>query len=121
MHHALRMPKGCSFNVEGTNAAVHAVLDRVRTFTERVRSGEHLGATGKKLTNVVAIGIGGKLRRREEGDGWWLCPRLFHPLTLRFVPCSIIRVHSNAACCSPCPTNANIAQNEFHGIKKEAS
>ena len=38
---------------------VHSVLDRISAFVSKVRSGEHVGATGKKLVNVVAIGIGG--------------------------------------------------------------
>ena len=38
---------------------VHAVLDKIRRFSEDVRSGKWLGATGKPLTDVVAIGIGG--------------------------------------------------------------
>lgn len=41
------------------NPDVHHVLDQIRVFSEKVRSGEHVGVTGKKLTNVVSIGIGG--------------------------------------------------------------
>lgn len=38
---------------------VHDTLDQVKSFSEKVRSGELRGATGKKLTNIVAVGIGG--------------------------------------------------------------
>lgn len=41
------------------NPDVHKVLDQIREFSEKVRSGAHVGVTGKKLTNVVSIGIGG--------------------------------------------------------------
>jgi glucose-6-phosphate isomerase len=61
LHVALRAPKGSSIVVDGTNVVdeVHAVLDRIRTFTDRVRSGSITGATGRPLTDVVSIGIGG--------------------------------------------------------------
>ena len=39
---------------------VHEVLDKIRTFSDMVRNGEWLGATGEPLTDVVAIGIGGR-------------------------------------------------------------
>lgn len=60
-HIALRAPKGTVFEVDGSNVvpAVHAVLDRIAAFSQRVRSGTHVGATGKPLTDVVSIGIGG--------------------------------------------------------------
>jgi len=62
MHMALRAPKSKtgSFKVDGKDvvAPVHEVLDRIESFTEKVRSGEWKGATGK-AQNVVSIGIGG--------------------------------------------------------------
>ena len=61
LHVALRMPRGTSLVVDGTDvvAEVHEALDRMATFAERVRSGEWLGQTGKPIRNVVSIGIGG--------------------------------------------------------------
>ena len=61
LHMALRAKKGSSFFVDGKNVMtnVHNVLDRIATFAENVRCGKWLGASGKKLTNVVSIGIGG--------------------------------------------------------------
>jgi glucose-6-phosphate isomerase len=61
LHVALRMPAGESLVVDGVDvvAEVHAVLDKMGAFAERVRSGEHTGHTGKRIRNVVNIGIGG--------------------------------------------------------------
>jgi glucose-6-phosphate isomerase len=61
LHVALRMPKGSSLVVDGVNVVdqVHEVLDRMRAFSERVRSGDWKGHTGKPIRNVVNIGIGG--------------------------------------------------------------
>lgn len=61
LHTALRAPRGAKLVVDGqeVNADIHAVLDRVKTFTDAVRSGEWLGHTGKPITDVVNIGIGG--------------------------------------------------------------
>jgi len=61
MHIALRAPKTKEIFVDGENVvpAVHAVLDKISDFSSRVRSGEWVGATGKRLTSVVSIGIGG--------------------------------------------------------------
>src|SRR5262245_64533981 len=61
LHVALRMPRGRSLIVDGRDvvADVHEVLDRMAAFAERVRSGEWTGHTGKTITNVVNIGIGG--------------------------------------------------------------
>mmetsp|Transcript_27977 Transcript_27977/g.47027 ORF Transcript_27977/g.47027 Transcript_27977/m.47027 type:complete len:565 (-) Transcript_27977:417-2111(-) len=61
MHVALRAPKGKQFVVDGKDAVpdVHNVLDKIGAFTDKVRNGEWLGATGKPLHTVVAIGIGG--------------------------------------------------------------
>jgi glucose-6-phosphate isomerase len=61
LHVALRMPKGSSLVVDGTDvvAQVHEVLDRMSDFAHRVRSGEWKGFTGAAITNVVNVGIGG--------------------------------------------------------------
>ena len=61
LHTALRMPRGKALTVDGqdVNADVHAVLDQVRDFTDRVRSGAWLGHTGKPITDIVNVGIGG--------------------------------------------------------------
>ncbi|PSC67631.1 cytosolic phosphoglucose isomerase [Micractinium conductrix] len=61
LHAALRMPRDEAVYVDGANVVpdVWEVLDKIKDFSERVRSGEWLGATGKPLTDVVAIGIGG--------------------------------------------------------------
>ena len=60
-HVALRMPRDGEFVVDGENVVpeVHAVLDRMAAFSERVRSGEWVGHTGKPIRTVVNIGIGG--------------------------------------------------------------
>jgi glucose-6-phosphate isomerase len=61
LHVALRMPKEASLVVDGVDvvAEVHKVLDQMRSFASRVRSGEWKGHTGKSIKNVVNIGIGG--------------------------------------------------------------
>ena len=61
LHVALRAPKGASIVVDGENVipAVHAVLDKMANFSNRVRSGEWKGHTGKRIRNVINIGIGG--------------------------------------------------------------
>ena len=61
LHVALRAPKGESIVLDGEDVvpAVHAVLDKMSDFAERVRSGAWKGHTGKKIRNVVNIGIGG--------------------------------------------------------------
>jgi glucose-6-phosphate isomerase len=61
LHVALRMPAGRSLIVDGEDVVgqVHEVLGRMRTFAERVRSGDFKGHTGKPIRNVVNIGIGG--------------------------------------------------------------
>jgi glucose-6-phosphate isomerase len=61
LHVALRAPKGTSIIVDGENVVpgVHAVLDKMSDFSNRVRSGEWKGHTGKRIRNVVNIGIGG--------------------------------------------------------------
>jgi len=61
LHVALRAPKGESIFVDGEDAVppVHAVLAKMAGFAEKIRSGEWKGFTGKKIKNVVNIGIGG--------------------------------------------------------------
>src|SRR5689334_18951755 len=61
LHTALRAPRDAVVEVDGENVvpAVHAVLDKMADFAERVRSGEWTGHTGKRIKNVVNIGIGG--------------------------------------------------------------
>ena len=61
LHVALRAPRGATILVDGQNVvpAVHAVLDRMTDFANRVRSGAWTGYTGKRIRNVVNIGIGG--------------------------------------------------------------
>ena len=61
LHTALRAPKGASILVDGTNVVpeVHSVLDKMAAFSDRVRSGTWKGHTGKRIRNVVNIGIGG--------------------------------------------------------------
>ncbi len=61
LHVALRMPRGTTLVVDGQDvvADVHAVLDKMSAFAERVRTGEWKGFTGKPIRTVVNIGIGG--------------------------------------------------------------
>ncbi|HZE15395.1 MAG TPA: glucose-6-phosphate isomerase, partial [Mycobacterium sp.] len=61
LHVALRLPRDAELVVDGRNVVedVHAVLDRMGDFTDRLRSGEWTGATGKRIACVVNIGIGG--------------------------------------------------------------
>jgi glucose-6-phosphate isomerase len=61
LHVALRAPKGVSIMVDGKNVVpeVHVVLDKMAAFADRIRSGEWKGHTGKRIRNVINIGIGG--------------------------------------------------------------
>ncbi|MFE5757343.1 glucose-6-phosphate isomerase [Streptomyces massasporeus] len=61
LHTALRAPRDAVIEVDGENVVpgVHAVLDRMAAFADRVRSGEWTGHTGRRIRNVVNIGIGG--------------------------------------------------------------
>jgi glucose-6-phosphate isomerase len=61
LHVALRAPKDASILVDGKDVVpeVHAVLDQMTAFSNRLRSGEWKGHTGKRIRNVVNIGIGG--------------------------------------------------------------
>src|SRR5665213_3552809 len=61
LHVALRAPKGEQIFVDGVDVVpeVHAVLDKMAAFSERVRSGAWKGHTGKRIRNVINVGIGG--------------------------------------------------------------
>src|SRR5215472_10205757 len=61
LHTALRAPRDASILVDGKNVVpeVHAVLDKMADFANRVRSGQWTGFTGERIRNVVNIGIGG--------------------------------------------------------------
>jgi glucose-6-phosphate isomerase len=61
LHVALRAPRSASIIVDGVNVVpqVHAVLDKMTDFSNRVRSGQWKGHTGKRIRNIINIGIGG--------------------------------------------------------------
>src|SRR5205085_10651372 len=61
LHVALRAPKNATILVDGKDVvpAVHDVLDKMATFSNRIRSGEWVGDTGKRIRNIINIGIGG--------------------------------------------------------------
>src|SRR5258708_5422597 len=61
LHVALRAPKGGSIMVDGENVVpkVHAVLDKMARFSDRIRGGEWKGHTGRRIRNIINIGIGG--------------------------------------------------------------
>jgi glucose-6-phosphate isomerase len=61
LHTALRAPRDAAITVDGqdVSADVHAVLDHVKTFSDAVRNGDWLGHTGKPITDIVNVGIGG--------------------------------------------------------------
>ncbi len=61
LHVALRAPRDATIAVDGTNVVpeVHAVLDRMAAFSDRVRSGAWTGHTGKRIRTVINVGIGG--------------------------------------------------------------
>jgi glucose-6-phosphate isomerase len=86
LHMALRAPKGASIVVDGENVVplVHAVLDKMTEFANRVRSGAWLGHTGRRIKNIINIGIGG-----SDLGPVMACEALKHyserALTFRFV------------------------------------
>jgi glucose-6-phosphate isomerase len=61
LHVALRAPRGSTIMVDGENVvpAVHAVLDRMSEFSRRIRDGSWKGHTGKRIRNIINVGIGG--------------------------------------------------------------
>src|SRR5881398_1952799 len=61
LHVALRAPRGASIVVDGENVVPHVytVLDKMVAFSNRVRNGEWKGHTGKRIRNIINIGIGG--------------------------------------------------------------
>src|SRR6476620_1594416 len=61
LHVALRAPKNATILLDGKNVvpAAHDVLDKMATFSNRIRSGEWVGHTGKRIRNIINIGIGG--------------------------------------------------------------
>src|SRR5271155_911309 len=61
LHVALRAPKGEAIFVDGQDVVpeVHAVLDKMAAFSDRVRKGDWKGHTGKRIRNVINVGIGG--------------------------------------------------------------
>src|ERR1700757_453255 len=69
LHIALRAPKSESIFVDGEDVVpgVHAVLDKMAAFANRVRSGEWRGNTGKRIRNVINIAIGGARRGPRRG------------------------------------------------------
>ncbi|MGW4227644.1 glucose-6-phosphate isomerase [Streptomyces bauhiniae] len=86
LHTALRAPRDAVIEVDGENVvpAVHAVLDKMTAFADRVRSGEWTGHTGKRIRNIVNIGIGGS----DLGPAMAyeaLLPFTDRNLTMRFV------------------------------------
>ncbi len=86
LHVALRAPRGLSIHVDGKDVVpkVHAVLDRMADFSQRIRSGAWTGHTGQRIRNIVNIGIGGS----DLGPAM-ACEALRHyrdrALTVRFV------------------------------------
>jgi len=61
LHTALREPKGSSLNVNGQNVSddIHSTLNVMKDISDKVRSGKYLGSTGKPVTKIISIGIGG--------------------------------------------------------------
>jgi glucose-6-phosphate isomerase len=86
LHVALRAPRGAIILVDGQNVVpeVHAVLDRMTDFAGRVRRGEWRGHTGKRIRNVINIGIGGSCLGPEMAY-LALRPYSDRHLTFRFV------------------------------------
>ncbi|MBK5993642.1 glucose-6-phosphate isomerase [Streptomyces sp. MBT58] len=86
LHTALRAPRSAVIEVDGENVvpAVHAVLDKMAAFAEKIRAGEWTGHTGRPIKNIVNIGIGGS----DLGPAMaYEVLRSFtdRPLTVRFV------------------------------------
>ncbi|MEU3463223.1 glucose-6-phosphate isomerase [Streptomyces sp. NPDC006733] len=86
LHTALRAPRSAVIELDGHDVvpAVHAVLSKMSVFTDRIRSGEWTGHTGKRIRNIVNVGIGGS----DLGPAMAyevLRPYTDRGLTLRFV------------------------------------
>jgi glucose-6-phosphate isomerase len=86
LHVALRAPRGTVIEVDGRNVVpdVHAVLDRMADFSNKVRSGAWTGHTGKRIKNVINVGIGGSYLGPEMA---YLALRPFsdRSMTFRFI------------------------------------
>jgi len=86
LHVALRAPRGTVIEVDGHNVVpdVHAVLDRMADFADKVRSGAWTGHTGKRIKNVINVGIGGSYLGPEMA---YLALRPFSDrnMTFRFI------------------------------------
>jgi glucose-6-phosphate isomerase len=86
LHVALRAPRGAVIEVDGHNVVpdVHAVLDRMADFADKVRSGAWTGHTGKRIKNVINVGIGGSYLGPEMA---YLALRSFsdRSMTFRFI------------------------------------
>ena len=86
LHVALRAPRGAVIEVDGHNVVpdVHAVLDRMADFATKVRSGAWTGHTGKRIRNVINVGIGGSYLGPEMA---YLALRPFsdRDMTFRFI------------------------------------
>jgi glucose-6-phosphate isomerase len=100
LHTALRAPRGTIIDCDGRDvvADVHEVLDRMAAFSDRVRSGEWVGATGRRIRTVVNIGIGGS-------D---LGPHMAHDALLSFVTPEITFTFLS-----------NVDGNEFHELVED--
>jgi glucose-6-phosphate isomerase len=86
LHIALRAPRGVRIDVDGADVVpdVHRVLDAMAAFAARVRDGRFIGHTGKRIRNVVNIGIGGSYLGPEMAYRA-LCPFSDRSMTFRFV------------------------------------
>lgn len=86
LHTALRAPRGTRIEVDGKDVVpeVHAVLDRMGTFADKVRSGAWKGHTGKRIRNVINIGIGGSYLGPEMAYRA-LSPLSDRSMTFRFI------------------------------------
>lgn len=91
LHTALRLPRGESLIVDGADVVgpIHEVLDRIAAFSAGVRDGSRRGASGERLTDVVAIGIGGSYLGPEFVAEAWrtdpTCARAAEGRRLRFL------------------------------------
>ena len=86
LHVALRAPRGEVIKVDGHDVVpdVHAVLDRMAAFADKVRSGAWTGHTGKRIKNVINVGIGGSYLGPEMAYRA-LAPYSERSMTFRFV------------------------------------